>query len=77
MLKVSLRPSMILAAILAVAHGAAIAAVVVVEMPLWLTFVVMVALILNFLRDVRRRALSLTPDAAFAIAVSSDDALNI
>ena len=76
MLKVSLRPSWILAAILAVAHGAAIAAVVVVEMPLWLTFVVMVALIANLSLELRHASLRM-PDAVVAIEVSSDNVLSI
>ena len=53
MQKITLRSSWILAAILAVAHAAAIAAVVVVEMPLWLTFVVMAALIANLSLELR------------------------
>ena len=76
MLKINLRPSWILAAILAVAHGAAIAAVVVVEMPLWLTFVVMVALIANLSLELRHASLRM-PDAVVAIEISSGNVLSI
>ena len=76
MLKINLRPSWELAAILAVAHGAAIAAVVVVEMPLWLTFVVMVALIANLSLELRHASLRM-PDAVVAIEVSSDNVLSV
>ena len=76
MLKINLRPSWILAAILAVAHGAAIAAVVVVEMPLWLTFVVMVALIANLSLELRHASLRM-PDAAVAIEISSDNVFSV
>ena len=76
MLKINLRPSWILAAILAVAHGAAIAAVVVVEMPLWLTFVVMVALIANLSLELRHASLRML-DAVVAIEISSDNVLSI
>jgi toxin CptA len=76
-LKISLRPSRVLAAILIVAHGAAIAAVVAVDMPLWLKLIAAAALILSLFLTVRREALLLTPDAAVALEISADDVLSI
>ena len=76
MLKAKLRPSWTLAAILAVAHGAAIAAVVAVEMPLWITFVAIAALFANLVVELRHALLRM-PDSVVALEVNSDDALAI
>jgi len=74
--KAKLRPSWTLAAILAVAHGAAIAAVVVVEMPLWITFVAIAALFANLVIELRHALLRM-PDSVVALEVNSDDALAV
>jgi len=75
-LKSNLRPSWTLAAILAAAHGAAIAAVVVVEMPPWLTFVAIAALFANLVLELRHALLRM-PDAIVGIEISSDDVLSV
>lgn len=77
MLKARLRPSWILAAILTAAHGAAIAIIVVVDMPPWLKLAAIAALALNFLFDIRRTALLLMPDSVTAIEIAADDTLSI
>ena len=77
MLKISLRPSWGLAAILLIAHGAAIAVIAAVDMPLWLKLIAFAALFLNCLLEVRRTALLLPPDAVVAIEISSDNVLTI
>lgn len=77
MLNAGLRPSWILAALLTAAHGAAIAIIVVVDMPPWLKLVAMAALALNFLFDIRRTALLLMPESVTAIEIAADDTLSI
>ena len=66
-----------MAAILVVAHGAAIAIVVIVDVPLWLKLIAGAALALNFLIDMRRTALLLTPESVVAIEIGSDDVLSV
>ncbi len=77
MLKAGLRPSWILAALLTAAHGAAIAVVVVVDMPPWLKLVAIAALALNFLFDILRTALLLMPESVTALEIAADDTLSI
>jgi toxin CptA len=77
MLKASLRPSRILAAILVAAHGGAIAVVALVVMPLWLELIAIAALAVNMVAALRRTALLLAPDSVVAIEIGSDDALSI
>ena len=77
MLKVSLRPSRILAAILIAAHGCAIAVVALVVMPLWLELIAITALAINLISVLRRTALLLAPDSVVAIEIGSDDTLSI
>lgn len=77
MLQIALRPSWVLTAILAAAHGGAIAVVVAVGMPLWLQLIAIAALVVNFAFEVRRSALLRSPDAVVAIEIASDDALSI
>jgi toxin CptA len=77
MLKISLRPSRILAAILVAAHGGVIAVVAIISVPLWLDLIAITALAVNLVAVVRRTALLLTPDSVVAIEIGSDDALSI
>jgi len=77
MLKVSLRPSRILAAILIAAHGCAIAIVALVVMQLWLELIAITALAINLISVLRRTALLLAPDSVVAIEIGSDDTLSI
>lgn len=77
MLRITLRPSWILTAILAAAHGGAIAVVVAVGMPPWLQWIAVTALVVNFTWDVRRSALLRSPDAVVAIEIAADDAFSI
>ena len=75
-LKLTLQPSWTLAAILAAAHGAAIAAVVVAEMPQWLTFAAIAALFANLVLELRHALLRM-PDSVVALEISPDAALSI
>ena len=72
MLKISLRPSRFLAAILIFAHAGAIALAVLVDIPLWLKVVAVTLLIIQCLLLACRQALLLGPDSALALEVSSD-----
>ena len=76
-LKISLRPSRILAAVLVAAHGGAIAVVVIVDMTLWLELIAITALAVNLVAALRRTALLLAPDSAVAIEIGPDDTLSI
>ena len=76
-LKISLRPSRILAAILVAAHGGAIAVIVIVDMTLWLELIAITALAVNLVAALRRTALLLAPDSVVAIEIGSDDTLSI
>jgi toxin CptA len=77
MLKISLRPSRILVAILVAAHGGVITVVAIVGMPLSLELIAITALAVNLVADLRRTALLLTPDSVVAIEIGSDDTLSI
>ena len=77
MLKVSLRPSRILAAVLAAAHGGAIAVIAIVDMPFWLQLIAIAALTINLVAALRRTALLLAPASVVSIEIGSDDTLSI
>ncbi len=77
MLKISLRPSRILAAILVLAHGAAMALVALAGMPLWLESIALAALVANLVFDVRQSALLRAPDALVALEITSDNQFSI
>lgn len=77
MLKVGLRPSWILAAILAAAHGAAIVIIALVSMPLWLELIAIAALAANLIYEIRHTVSLRAPDAVVALEIASDDALSI
>ncbi len=77
MLKTNLRPSSILAAILVLAHGVAIAMVALAGMPLWLDLIAFAALVANLVFDVRQTALLRAPNAVIALEITSDDRFSI
>lgn len=77
MLNITLRPSWVLAAILAVAHGAAIAMIALVSLPPWLQLIAIAAFVLNLIFEVRKSALLRSPNAVVAIDITSDDAFSI
>ena len=77
MLKASLSPSHILAAILILAHGAAITVVALVGMQQWLQLIVIAALLANLAYVVMRVALLRALNSAVALEVTSDNALSI
>ncbi len=77
MLKISLRPSWILAAILAVAHGTAIAMIALISLPLWLQLIAIAALVLSLMFNARQYALLRSPNAVVAIDIASDDAFSV
>jgi len=59
-----------------VAHGAAIAAVVVVEMPQWVTFSAIAALFANLVVEIRHALLRM-PDSVIAVEINSDNVLAV
>ena len=69
MLKIGFRPSWVLVAVLALAHGAAIAVMLLVGIPWWVQAIAVAGLTVHLLAVVRRQALLLTPDAAVTWAV--------
>jgi toxin CptA len=76
-LRVSLRPSWILAAILTIAHGAAIAVIALLSVPLWLQVIVIAALVASLVFETRKTALLRAPDAVIALEIASDDLLSV
>ena len=76
-LQIKLRASRIFASTLLLVHGATIAAIVFVGMPLWLTLIIVAALILNCLLSLQRAALLLMPVSAVAIEITPDNLLSI
>ncbi len=74
-MKITLRPSRILTAILVLAHGAAIAIVALAGMPLWPALIAIAALVANLIYDLRQTALLRAPDALIALEIASDDRL--
>ena len=76
-LRIDLRASWALAAILVVAHGGAIAAVLVVSMPSWLQLTAAAALAVNLANVLWRKALLQNPAAVVSIEIASDDVLSI
>ena len=73
---VSLRPSWILAAILVVAHGAAITVIALVGMPLWLQLILIAALVGSLAFEIKTVLLR-APDAVVTLEFASDDTLTI
>ena len=77
MLRIRLTPSRLLAAVLVLAHAAAIAAVLMVELPQWLKVVAIALLIAQCAVVVRRQAFLTGANAATAIEITSDHRLNV
>ena len=77
MLKINLRPSRILVAILVFAHAAAIAMVVLAGLPLWLALVAIAALVASLVYDVWQTALLRAQDAVRALEITADDKFSI
>ena len=77
MLKAGLRPSRFLAVVLALAHGAAIAVVMMVDLPPWAKFIAVAILLVHLLVVVGHQALLLGADAAMAIEISSDNKVSV
>ena len=77
MLKISVGPSHLLAAILSVAHAVAIALVLSVDLPLWIKLVATALLSVQATIVVRRQALLRGRGAATAIEITSDHKLNL
>jgi toxin CptA len=76
-LRIALRPSRILAAILVIAHGAALAVIALVSVPLWLKVIAIAALAVSLVFEIRQTVLLRAPDAVVALEIASDDALSI
>ena len=76
-LKIRLLPSRLLAAILVLAHAAAIAVVLIVELPQWIMVVAIALLIAQCAVVVRRQAFLTGANAATAIEITSDHRLNV
>ncbi len=77
MLRISLRPSRLLAVLLTLAHAAAISIVLIVNLPHWLKAVASVVLIVQWVLAVRRQALLQGAGAVTALEVTSDHRVNI
>jgi toxin CptA len=76
-LKISLRPSWLLAGILVIAHGAAIAVFFLIDVPPWLKAAACAILFGHLVPVVAQRALLLTPGAVVAIEIGSDNRLSV
>jgi toxin CptA len=76
MLRVRLRPSGLLVAVLTVAHAAAITIVLMVDLTLWLQAIAVALLIAQCVLVVRRQALLAGAGAVIAIEVTSDHRFN-
>jgi len=76
-LRVGLRPSRWLTAILAVAHGNAATMVALVPIALWLQIACISALALSLVICVRRIALLRDPDSVAALEISTDNVLTV
>ncbi|MEO8442027.1 MAG: protein YgfX [Betaproteobacteria bacterium] len=77
MLKIPLKPSRLLAAIVLLAHAAAIAVVLIVELPQWLKVVAIALLFAQCVAVVRRQAFLMGATAATAIEITSDHRINV
>lgn len=77
MLKIGLRPSRMLAAILAAVHCAAIILVVLVPLPQWLKAAAITALLVSLAFYVWQTALLRSPHAVVAIEVASDETFSV
>ncbi len=76
-MKITLRPSRILTAILVLAHAAAIAMVVLAGLPLWAQSILAAALVVNLVFDVRQTAWLRAPGAVIGFEIAADDRFSI
>ena len=76
-MKISLRPSWVLVAILVFVHGAAMAMVALAGVPLWLELIAVAALVANLVFDMRKTALLRAPDAVIGFEITADDRFSI
>ena len=74
---ISLRPSRILAATLVLAHGVAIAMIVMAGMAPWLDALAIAALVASLVFSVRQSALLRATDAVIGLEITSDDKFSI
>ena len=72
-LKIRLRPSWSLAAFLALAHGAAVAVLLLVPIPWWLQWASAACVVLGLFVVVHRQALLLGAESIVAIEIGSDN----
>lgn len=77
MLRVNLRSSRLLTVILALAHGAAIAVILLVDLPIGVKAVAATGLAVYWLVFVRRLPLLLTAGSVMAIEIGSDNKLSV
>ncbi len=77
MLNIQLRASRTLGAILVIAHGTAIAAILLAGMPGWIASIAVAALVASLGREVWRNALKRSAGAVAAIEIASDNVLSI
>ena len=77
MLKIDLRYSGLLIAILVAAHGAAIVLVLLVGLPQWLQIISVGVLAASLVYYVKQLALLRSPNSVVAIDVASDDAFSV
>ena len=74
---ISLRSSWLLAVTLALAHGAAIAIVLLISIPFWAQLIAAAGLSVHMFVVVRRQALLLMPNSPVAIEFGSDNKLSV
>ncbi len=77
MSKISLRPSWILTATFVLAHGVAIAMVVLAGMAPWLEAIAIAALVASLVFNVRQSALLRAADAVIGFEIAPDDRFSI
>ena len=77
MLRIGLRPSRILAGVLTIAHGAAVAVVLLVGIPLWAEIAGTAVLLVHLPIVLRQHALLLAAGAVVSIEVGSDNKISV
>ena len=74
MLRINLQPSLLLAGILTLAHGAILLAIALIGIPLWAKIIATVVIVTNGAYCVWRHALLKGADAPVAIVISANNA---
>ncbi len=77
MLKIKLRPSWLLAGVLTLAHGGAVAVMWCIDVRPWFAASASIILLVHLVVVLRARALLLTAGAVVALEVSSDNVLSV